>query len=85
MLKQFKVNFVPPGNTAVLFGDWSQKHHMPYKEPTIGKCFREILSSAGYPVFLANEYLTSAKCSACVAHGRCIKFRKCRNPRPWKR
>ena len=82
MLNKFKEKFGKPKDVVIGFGDWEQKHQMKYKEPTKGKGFRKLFRKAGYQVYLVNEYRTSCRCYDC--EGECVKFKKCKNPRPWK-
>ena len=53
------------------------------KEPVKGKGFRTLLRKKGYEVYLVNEFRTSCRCNHC--EGECKTFRKCSNPRPWKK
>ena len=73
MMKKFKKIFGKPEETVICFGDWEQKHHMKYKEPTKGKGMRELFRKNGYEVFLVNEFRTSCRCSKCHG-GECEKF-----------
>ena len=56
---------------------------MKFREPVKGKGFRNLLRKRGYEVYLVDEFRTSCRCSSCG--GETKTFRKCRNPRPWKR
>ena len=82
LLKRFKNMFGDKNGTIVCIGDFEQKHHMKFKEPVKGKGFRSLFRKAGYSVFLVDEHRTSCRCSFCG--GECEKFRKCKNPRPWR-
>ena len=82
MLERFKKLFGNPDKTIVCIGDWAQKQHSKFKEPTKGKGFRKLFRNAGYKVFLVDEYHTSSKS---FIDGRDNEtFRKRENPRPWK-
>ncbi len=83
MLNNFKKIFGSPNETIIGFGDFEQFKHRKFKEPVKGKGFRTLFRKAGYKVYLVDEFRTSCKCSNCG--GICETFRKCKNPRPWKR
>lgn len=83
MLNKFEKMFGSAHNTIIGFGDFEQKHHMKFKEPVKGKEFRNLLRKKGYEVYLVDEFRTSCRCSHC--EGECKTFRKCLNPRSWKR
>ena len=83
LIKNFKNKFGDEKNTIIAIGDFEQKQHMKYKEPTKGKGFRTLLRKNGYKVYLVNEFRTSCKCSSCNG-GDCIKFMKMKNPKPYK-
>ena len=86
MTNRFKEIFGSPQDVVIGFGDWEQRKHMKFKEPTKGKGFRTLLKKAGYQVYLVDEFRTSCRCHHCQSHdGICEKFRECKNPRPWKR
>jgi transposase len=86
MTNRFKEIFGSPQDVVIGFGDWEQRKHMKFKEPTKGKGFRTLLRKAGYQVYLVDEYRTSCRCHYCQSHeGVCEKFRECKNTRPWKR
>ena len=36
MMKNFRKIFGPPEDVVIAIGDWCQKRHMPFKEPTLG-------------------------------------------------
>jgi transcription termination factor NusB len=88
MLQRFLNTFGSPENVVIAFGDWEQKKHMKYKEPTKGKGWRKLFREFGYLVYLVDEFRTSCKCYNCKSTepqtGSCEKFRMCENPRPWK-
>jgi transposase len=73
MMKKFKKIFGTPEEVVICFGDWEQKHHMKYKEPTKGKGMRKLFRKSGYKVFLVDEFRTSCRCSKCHG-GECEKF-----------
>jgi transposase len=83
MISRFTEKFGEPENVVAVIGDWEQKQHMKYKEPTKGKGFRELFRKSGFEVYLVDEHKTSCKCSIC--EGDCERFRICENPRPWKK
>ena len=83
LIKNFREKFRDPGETVIGFGDWEQRSHMKYHEPTKGKGFRKLFRQAGYPVFLVDEYRTSKLCCKCKnVDAECEKFREVKNPRP---
>jgi len=88
MLQRFLNIFGYPEEVVIAFGDWEQKKHMKFKEPTKGKGMRTLFRKFGYLVYMVDEFRTSCKCYNCKAEpkdeGRCEKFRVCENPRPWK-
>ena len=67
---------------ADYIGDFEQRKHRKFKEPTKGNGFRTLFRRHGYQVYLVDEFRTSCRCSNC--EGECEKFRKCRNPKPMK-
>ena len=81
MVNQFKARFGPPGTVVIGFGDWEQKQHRRFKEPTKGKGFRKLMRQSGYDVLLVDEFRTSLQCSKCqIEDGKCLKFRKRLDP-----
>ena len=83
MIREFIEKFGTPDEVVICGGDWEQKQHRKYKEPTKGKSFRDLFRNNGFDVYLVNEFRTSCRCSKCG--GECEKFRTCNNPRPWKK
>lgn len=83
MINNFKKIFGKPDNTIICIGDFEQKTHMKYKEPTKGIGLRKLLKQAGYKIFLVDEFRTSCKCSKCGG-GTCEKFLTRKNPKPYK-
>lgn len=73
MMNKFEELMGKSSETVVCIGDYEQKHHMKFKEPTKGKGFRTTLRKFGYKVYLVDEYRTSCKCSKCKG-GDCSKF-----------
>lgn len=65
MLQAFKSKFGDTDEVVVCFGDWEQKQHMKYKEPTKGKGLRRLFRKFGYSVYLIWEHRTSLQCSSC--------------------
>jgi hypothetical protein len=82
MIRQFITTFGKPAEVVITIGDFEQKQHMAYKEPTKGKGFRNLFRNNGFELYLVNEFRTSCRC--CKCQGECEKFRTCENPRPWK-
>ena len=82
MISRFTEKFGDPKDVVIIAGDWEQKQHMKYKEPTKGKGFRELFRKSGFEVYLGDEHKTSCRCNAC--EGECETFRICNNPKPWK-
>ncbi len=83
MINNFTKIFGKPKETIVCIGDWEQKKHRKFKEPTKGKKFRTLLRKNSFQTYLIDEFRTSCRCSNCLG-GECSKFRKCRNPKPNK-
>ena len=83
MINRFNNIFGNAKNVVIVAGDWEQKKHRKFKEPTKGKGFRDLFRKNSYQVYLVDEFRTSCKCSNCEG-GDCEKFRKCRNPKPSK-
>lgn len=76
MLNRFEEMFGSKDDVVIGIGDWEQKKHRKYKEPTKGKGFRGLLRKAGYPVYLVDEFRTSCQCSHCQHEAaKCEKFR----------
>jgi transposase len=88
-MNRFRETFGNPDKVVVGFGDWNEKGHRKGHEPLKGIGFHKMIRNAGYEVFLVNEHRTSKTCSNCsnCENGgfECEYFRKCNNPRPWKR
>ncbi len=84
LINRFIKIFGKPESTIVCFGDFEQKKHRKYKEPTKGKGFRDLFRKSGFKTYLVDEFRTSCKCSECEG-GECIKFRRRKNPRPGKK
>ena len=84
MVNNFKRIFGNEEEVIVCFGDYEQKKHMKFKEPTKGKGMRTLFRRAGFQTYLVDEFRTSRMCSKCEA-GICKKtiFRK--SPRPYRR
>ena len=55
LLNNFKKAFGGPETHAIAFGDWEQRAHQKYKEPTKGKGFRDLFRKAGYQVYLVDK------------------------------
>ena len=93
-LNRFKAVFGSPDAVVIGIGDYEQHQHRKYKEPVKGKGFRKMFRKAGYKnVYLVDEHKTSCKCHNCgdivkgpeIVGGECVTFRRCKNPRPWKK
>ena len=82
MMNRFNEVFGGPEEVVIGFGDWEQKRHMKYKEPTKGIGMRRLFKRWGYQCHLVDEYGTSCHCYNC--EGRNKKFREVSDPRPWK-
>jgi hypothetical protein len=48
MLAGFQATFGAPANVVIGMGDWEQRGHCKFKEPTKGKGLRTLLRRAGY-------------------------------------
>jgi hypothetical protein len=92
-LNRFKALFGSPDQVVIGIGDYEQHKHRKYKEPVKGKGFRTMFRRAGYKdVCLVDEHKTSCRCHNCKdvvrgnqVGGECVTFRRCDNPRPWKK
>jgi len=84
IINRFKKIFGSQEDIIIAFGDWEQKQHMKYKEPTKGKSIRKLFRENGYRVYLVDEYRTSCMCSKCC-EGKCEKFITRENPKPYKK
>jgi hypothetical protein len=75
MLAGFQATFGTPANVVIGMGDWEQRGHCKFKEPTKGKGLRTLLRRAGYRVLLVDEFRTSLQCSDCqTPEATCTKF-----------
>uniref|UniRef100_A0A7S0YNM6 Cas12f1-like TNB domain-containing protein n=1 Tax=Polytomella parva TaxID=51329 RepID=A0A7S0YNM6_9CHLO len=76
MLENFAKIFGERDSVVIGIGDWEQKKHRKFKEPTKGKGFRNLLKKKGYQVYLVDEFQTSCQCSSCQDDSaKCEKFR----------
>jgi hypothetical protein len=82
LLTRFEKQFGNIRDTIIAFGDYEQKRHMKYKEPTKGKGMRTLFRKHGYGTYLVNEFRTSCRCSNCG--NECKKFMIRENPKPFK-
>ena len=82
MINEFKEKYGNPDEVVICFGDFEQKKHMKFKEPTIGKGMRTLFRKNKFEVYLVDEFRTSCKCSIC--EGDCEKFLYRKNPRPYR-
>ena len=82
-VSEFKKKF---GQDCVIcFGDYERRRGFKGKEPTKGgRSFKDLFRKSGYEVLLVDEHKTSCMCFKCKG-GRCEKFVKRRDPRPFKR
>ncbi|KAL0223563.1 hypothetical protein P9112_002953 [Eukaryota sp. TZLM1-RC] len=86
MIKRFKSVIDDLSQVVIGIGDWEQRKHMKFKEPTKGKGLRIVFKKAGDKVFLIDEFRTSCCCFNCKkAEKTAASFRWYRNPKPWKR
>ena len=83
LINRFKKIFGEPNDTIICIGDWEQRKHRKFKEPTKGIGFRSMFRKSGFQVYLVDEFRTSCRCSNCNG-GECSKFREIRNPKPAK-
>jgi transposase len=83
MISNFAKIFGKPSDVVICAGDWEQKQHMKYKEPTKGRSIRKLFRQNGYKLYLVDEFRTSCKCSKCEG-GKCEKFMVRENPKPYK-
>ena len=72
MLNNFKRIFGNEEEVIVCFGDFEQKKHMKFKEPTKGKGMRTLFRRAGFQTCMVDEFRTSRMCSKCEV-GICKK------------
>ena len=93
-LNRFKALFGSPDHVVIGIGDYEQHQHRKYKEPVKGKGFRKMFRRAGYKnIYLVDEHKTSCRCHNCkdvirgneTVGGECVTFRRCKNPRPWRK
>jgi hypothetical protein len=94
-LDLFRQIFGPPDQVVIGIGDYEQHQHRKFKEPVKGKGFRQMFRRAGYKnLYLVDEHKTSCRCYNCkdfvkenhvIVGGECTTFRRCRNPRPWRK
>jgi hypothetical protein len=75
MVQRLRETFGPPENVVIGIGDWTQREHMPFKEPHKGKGLRTTLRRGGYRPLLVDEFRTSVQCSHCqVEAAQCDDF-----------
>ena len=82
MIKNFEKIFGNKNEVIVCVGDFEQKQHMKYKEPTKGKSIRDLFRNNGYELYLIDEFRTSCKCSNCGNDNE--KFMNRKSPKPYK-
>jgi transposase len=82
MIKNFEKIFGNKKDVIICIGDFEQKQHMKYKEPTKGKSIRDLFRNNGYELYLIDEFRTSCKCSNCGNDNCKFMFRK--SPKPYK-
>ncbi|KAL0218481.1 hypothetical protein P9112_004134 [Eukaryota sp. TZLM1-RC] len=56
MIQRFKSVIGDPSQVVIGIGDWEQRKHMKFKEPTKGKGLRFLFKKADYKVFLIDEF-----------------------------
>jgi hypothetical protein len=83
MINRFKLIFGNEKEVVVCFGDYEQKKHMKFKEPTKGKGMRTLFRKAGFQTYLVDEFRTSCRCSKCEV-GICSKTMVRENPKPFR-
>ena len=54
-MNKVKKKYGLPAEVVACFGDWNQKQHMKFKEPTIGIGLRKIFRREGYKTYLVDE------------------------------
>ena len=84
MLNNFKRIFGNEEEVIVCFGDYEQKKHMKFKEPTKGKGMRTLFRRAGFQTFMVDEFRTSERCCKCEV-GICKNMMFRESPRPYRR
>ena len=84
MINEFKTKYGNPEDVVICFGDFEQKKHMKFKEPTKGKGMRTLFRKYKYEVYLVDEFRTSCTCSKCEG-GKCERFLYRENPRPFRK
>ena len=84
MLNNFKRIFGNEEEVIVCFGDFEQKKHMKFKEPTKGKGMRILFRRAGFQTFMVDEHRTSERCCKCEV-GICKNMMFRESPRPYRR
>ena len=82
MINEFKAKYGNPDEVVICFGDFEQKKHVKFKEPTKGKGIRTLFRRNKYDVYLVDEHKTSCRCSCC--EGDCQRFIYRENPRPFR-
>jgi hypothetical protein len=86
MLGRMKETFGDPRHVVLGIGDWEQRQHCKFKEPTKGKGLRETLRRGGYKVLLVDEFRTTKQCAHCQVEGaQCETFLRMPNPNKKKR
>jgi len=83
MMNRFKKIFGNENEVIVCFGDYEQKNHMKFKEPTKGKGMRTLFRKSGFQTYLVDEFRTSCRCSKCEI-GICSKMMVRENPKPFR-
>ena len=54
-MNKVKKKYGLPHEVVACFGDWNQKRHMKFKEPTIGIGLRKMFRREGYKTYLVDE------------------------------
>ena len=82
IIKNFSNKFGDKEDVIVCVGDFEQKKHMKFKEPTKGKGMRTLFRKNGFLTYLVDEFRTSCRCSSC--EGLNEKFKVIENPKPYR-
>jgi hypothetical protein len=83
MVNGFKSKFGDSKDVVILMGDFDQRSHIKYKEPTKGKSIRTLFKKRGYKLYLVDEFRTSCKCF--INGENAEKFLEKKNPKSYKK
>ena len=84
MINNIRKIFGEPQEVVLCIGDWCQRKHSKFKEPTIGIGMRKVFRRNGYDIYLIDEDYTSSRCLECKG-GQCEKFLTRESPRPYRK